>query len=146
MAPPLDRSPTHLLHRAGQCAADLFQAEVPDLTPRQLIVLMTVAGDEGVSQTKLGEVTGVDRSTLSDVVERLERKGLLQRSRSQEDARANAVKLTDEGRRVLTAAEPAARRVDKRVIGLLPRNQREAFLKALRSIVAALDPGSRGED
>ena len=30
----VDRSPSHLLHRAGQCAAEIFQAEVSDLTSR----------------------------------------------------------------------------------------------------------------
>ena len=134
----LDRSPIHLLHRAGQCAADIFQVEISDLTPRQLAVLMTVAKDEGASQTKLVETTGVDRSTLADIVRRLCRKGLLSRRRTREDARAYAVKLTDEGRRVLSAAVPAARRVDERVIGALPGKQREEFLTALTSIVEAL--------
>ena len=72
-----------------------------DLTPRQLAVLVTVANNEGLSQTGLVDRTGIDRSTLADIVRRLQRKGLLQRRRTKEDARAYAVKLTDEGRRVL---------------------------------------------
>ena len=138
MSSRIDRSPIHLLHRAGQCAADIFQTEISELTPRQLTVLMTVASDEGVSQTKLVEASGIDRSTLADLVRRLCRKGFLQRKRKREDARSYAVKLTDEGRRVLSAAGPAARRVDERVIGALPGKQREAFLTALASIVDAL--------
>jgi DNA-binding MarR family transcriptional regulator len=134
----LDRSPVHLLHRAGQCATDIFQAEISDLTPRQLAVLMTVASDEGASQSKLVDATGVDRSTLADIVRRLVRKGLLQRRRSREDARAYAVKLTDQGRRVLSIAVPAARRVDERVLGAVADKQREAFLTALSSIVETL--------
>lgn len=134
----LDRSPVHLLHRAGQCAVDIFQAEISDLTPRQLAILTTVASDEGASQTKLVDTTGIDRSTLADIVKRLVRKGLLQRRRTREDARAYAVKLTDEGRRVLTAANPVARRVDERLLGALPGKQREAFLTALASIVETL--------
>ena len=134
----LDRSSIHLLHRAGQCVADIFQAEISDLTPRQLAVLMTVAEDEGASQTKLVNATGVDRSTMADIVKRLVRKRLLQRRRTREDARAYAVKLTDEGRRVLSVARPALGRVDERVIGALPGKQREAFLTALVSIVEAL--------
>ena len=134
----LDRSPIHLLHRAGQCAGDIFQAEVSDLTPRQLAVLMTVASDEGASQTKLVNALGVDRTTLGDIVKRLCRKGLLQRRRMREDARAYAVKLTDRGRRMLNTALPAARRVDERVVGALPGKQREAFLTALASIVETL--------
>lgn len=47
----LNRSPIHLLHRAGQCAGDVFHAEmkVGGLTPRQLAVLITVSQNEGLS-------------------------------------------------------------------------------------------------
>ncbi len=95
----LARSPVHLLHRVGQCAEELFQAEIgdADLTARQLAVLTAVAQEEGLSQTGIVERTGIDRSTLADIVPRLSKKGLLQRRRTREDARAYAVKLTDEG-------------------------------------------------
>ncbi|MCK9911289.1 MarR family transcriptional regulator, partial [Microbacteriaceae bacterium K1510] len=79
-----------------------------DLTPRQYAVLVAVAQNEGVSQTLLVEKTGVDRSTLADIVRRMLKKGLLQRRRTKEDARAYSVKLTDEGWRVLKAADPLA--------------------------------------
>ena len=80
----LQRSPLHLLHRAGQCAGDVFNAEMQlgDLTPRQYAVLVTVAGNEGLSQTDLVESTGIDRSTLADIVRRMLKKGLLQRRRT----------------------------------------------------------------
>ena len=79
----LGKSPIHLLHRAGQCAGDLFAGKVPerDLTPRQFAVLLTVAQNEGLSQTGLVEKTGIDRSTLADIVRRMLKKGLLQRRR-----------------------------------------------------------------
>ena len=136
----LRRSPIHLLHRAGQCAGDIFHAEMGDrdLTPRQLAVLLAVAGHEGASQTDLVELTGVDRSTLADLVRRLQRKGLLQRRRTKADARTYAVKLTDEGRRMLRAAEPLGKRVDERVLDALPNKQREQFIDALVSIVGTL--------
>jgi len=136
----LSRSPIHLLHRAGQCAGDIFHAEIKDgdLTPRQLAVLMTVAQNEGLSQTGLVERTGIDRSTLADIVRRMQKKGLLQRRRTKEDARAYAVKLTDEGRRVLRSAEPLAKRVDERILEALPSKQREQFLDELSAIVETL--------
>jgi DNA-binding MarR family transcriptional regulator len=136
----LQRSPIHLLHRAGQCAGDIFQAEMMhgELTPRQFAVLYTVAKNEGLSQTGLVERTGIDRSTLADIVRRMQRKGLLQRRRTKEDARAYAVKLTEEGRRVLRAADPAARRVDQRILEGLPGKQREQFMNELQSIVDTL--------
>jgi DNA-binding MarR family transcriptional regulator len=136
----LHRSPIHLLHRAGQCAGDVFHAEMKDgeLTPRQLAVLMTVGQNEGLSQTGLVDRTGIDRSTLADIVRRMQRKGLLQRRRTKEDARAYAVKLTDEGRRVLRVAEPLARRVDERILDALPTRQRDQFINDLLTIVDTL--------
>lgn len=136
----LERSPIHLLHRAGQCASDIFTSEMGDagLTPRQFAILLSVAQNEGVSQTDLVERTGVDRSTLADIVRRMLRKGLLQRRRTKTDARAYAVKLTEEGWRVLRAAEPMVRRVDDRILAMLPAKQRDQFLSDLMTIVEAL--------
>ena len=136
----LNRSPIHLLHRAGQCAGDIFHSEmkIGGLTPRQLAVLMTVAQNEGLSQTGLVDRTGIDRSTLADIVRRMQRKGLLQRRRTREDARAYAVKLTDEGRRVLRIAEPVGKKVDERILEALPGKHREQFVDDLLAIVDAL--------
>ena len=136
----LERSPIHLLHRAGQCASDIFQGEMEagDLTPRQYAVLVAVSQNEGVSQTNLVEKTGVDRSTLADIVRRMLKKGLLQRRRTKEDARAYSVKLTEEGWRVLKAADPLAKRVDEKILAVLPGQQRERFLQDLHLIVKAL--------
>lgn len=136
----LDRSPTHLLHRANQCAADVFAAEMSnsDMTPRQFAVLVTVASHEGLSQTGLVERTGIDRSTLADIVRRMLKKGLLQRRRTREDARAYAVKLTEEGRRAMKSAENGARRADDRILAALPARQREQMLDELSTLVDQL--------
>ena len=136
----LDTSPIHLLHRAGQCAVDVFQAEigVEELTPRQYAILLTVAQHEGLSQTSLVERTGIDRSTLADIIRRLLKKGLIQRRRTKEDARAYAVRLTDAGTRMLKQLDPLARRVDDRILAALPGSQRERFVEDLNTIVRAL--------
>ena len=137
----LDRSPIHLLHRAGQCAGDVFLGEVgaSALTPRQYAVLTTVSQNEGLSQTDLVEKTGVDRSTLADIVRRMLKKGLLQRRRTKEDARAYAVRLTDEGKRVLASCEPLVKKVEDRILQSLPARHREQFIADLATIIDALD-------
>lgn len=136
----LEGSPIHLLHRAGQCAGDIFQSEMSrdELTPRQFAVLLTVAANEGLSQTQLVDLTGIDRSTLADIVRRLLKKGALQRRRTREDARAYAVKLTDDGRALLEKARPIAERVDAKILAALPEAERRAFLANLGVIVEAL--------
>ena len=109
-----------------------------DLTPRQYAILLTVAQNEGLSQTHLVEKTGIDRSTLADIVRRLLKKGLLQRRRTKDDARAYAVKLTEEGFRILKSAEPMAKKVDDRILAAIPNQQRERFVQDLNTIVKAL--------
>jgi MarR family transcriptional regulator, temperature-dependent positive regulator of motility len=138
---PIDRSPIHLLHRAHQAVGQIFAAgmRTNDLTPRQLAVLVAVAENEGLSQTDLVGRTGIDRSTLADVVKRLKGKGLLQRRRTKEDARAYAVKLTEEGHKVLRTAEPLAKRVEERILDALPAKRRAEFMSALASIVSTLE-------
>jgi DNA-binding MarR family transcriptional regulator len=136
----LARSPLHMLHRAGQCAGEIFHGEMQDadLTPRQYAVLLTVSMHEGISQTGLVEHTGIDRSTLADIVRRMLKKGLLQRRRTKEDARAYAVRLTEEGKRVLRQADPVYNRVDGRILDALPTKQRDQFIENLSVIVDAL--------
>lgn len=136
----LDISPLHLLHRASQCAVDVFQAEMTHegLTPRQFAVLVTVSRNEGLSQTDLVSQTGIDRSTLADVVRRMLKKGLLQRRRTREDARAYAVTLTDEGKASLRHAMPHTKLVDEKILAALPVTNRERFIKDLQSIISVL--------
>jgi MarR family transcriptional regulator, temperature-dependent positive regulator of motility len=99
------RSPLHLLHRAEQVASHLFNdGALGFTTPRQLAVLIAVSALEGCNLTAVIEHTGIDRSTTTDLVQRLVRKGLLQKRRSRQDIRAFVLRLTDEGRQLLRAA------------------------------------------
>jgi MarR family transcriptional regulator, temperature-dependent positive regulator of motility len=138
----LNQSPTHLVHRVAQCVSDIFSAEAKDtdLTPRQVAILSTVGENEGLSQTGIVARTGIDRSTVAEVVSRLKKKKLLERRRTRRDARAYSVTLTDEGRRVLRTIEPLAKKVDEHILAAVPPKDRAPFLAALLSIVATLQP------
>ena len=93
----------------------------------------------GVSNAIVSEfATPESRRQLADIVRRMQRKGLLQRRRTKEDARAYAVKLTDEGRKALRTAEPLARKVDDRILDALPDRQRDQFVNGLMAIVDTL--------
>lgn len=131
----------HLLHRVRQCAGELFQAEMAgiNITARQYVVLVTASQKEGLSQQDIIDSTGIDRSTVSQVVQTLIRKGLLRRRRTREDARTYAVTVTPHGRDVLKASEPIIGRIDEALIAALPPLRAGAFLESLRTIVGSLD-------
>lgn len=139
--PALDKSPSHLLHRALQLALDIYADEQGEggVTQRQYAVLAAVEAHEGLTQTDLVKVTGIDRSTLADMAARMMAKGLLERQRSVADARANAVSLTAAGRLALGEAKPRMAAADSRLLRLLSTAKREALTGALRDLVRAGD-------
>jgi DNA-binding MarR family transcriptional regulator len=100
----------------------IFDAEwakqVGDLnvSSSQYDILLAVQTHSPCSQTRLVEATGVDRSTLADVVRRLTKKGLLRRRRTKEDARAYAVALTPEGVNLLRKLAAVETKVGQRVL------------------------------
>jgi DNA-binding MarR family transcriptional regulator len=137
----LSQSVTHLLHRVLQLALD-YHAEASGpagLTQRQYTVLAAAGAADGVSQSDLVRATGIDRSTLADLVARMISKGLLERERSATDARANTVRLSDAGRLALSEGGKPATRSDERLLDLLPPKKRESFLKTLATLAAAAD-------
>jgi DNA-binding MarR family transcriptional regulator len=138
----LERSPSHLLHRALQLALDIYAEETgPDaLTQRQYAVLAAVAAHEGLTQTDLVHATGIDRSTLADLVARMIGKSLIARERSAADARANTVRLTDTGRAALAATGPRVAAADARILKLLPARKRDTFLGVLHDMGRAATP------
>ncbi len=139
----LSDSPGHLLHRAQQFAAERFTKAMAGakLTQRQFAVLHATAEEEGLTQTQLVKSTGIDRSTLAELVARMVKNGLLEREKLADDARANAVKLTPSGRDLLNAAMLGALEADKAILSALPKNKRASFLETLRRIAETLEKG-----
>jgi DNA-binding MarR family transcriptional regulator len=137
----LSQSVTHLLHRVLQLALD-YHAEASGpmgLTQRQYTVLAAAGAADGVSQSDLVRATGIDRSTLADLVARMMAKGLLERERSATDARANTVRVSQAGKLALTEGGKPAARSDARLLDLLPPKKRETFVKTLTTLAAAAD-------
>ena len=90
-----DHSIVDLLHRGSQVADDCFARAITvgGITPRQFAVLAAVARAPNANQTDIVHMTGIDRSTMADIVRRMVTKGLLLRRRTREDARAYAISL-----------------------------------------------------
>src|SRR5689334_4880662 len=97
-----------------------------DVTTTQYTVLVAAAEKDGSSQQDIINATGIDRSTVSQVVQLLIRKGLVKRRRTRHDARAYAVSLTEAGRDVLKAAEPIVERIELALVEALPASRAKA--------------------
>ena len=135
------RSFTHLLKRAVQYSGHLYMEEVgkSGLTHRQFTVLAAVDTAEGKSQTELVKSTGIDRSTLADLVARLMEQGHLQRKRSKEDARANAVRLTPVGKKALRMAQGGAEDIDRKLLSHFSASDRRVVSDCLAQLATEMD-------
>lgn len=137
----LTESPSHLLRRAEQFAAEMFvSSELRDgVTLRQSVLLAAIAESEGASQSDLVRMTGVDRSTLAEMMARMEHRGLIARAAARDDGRAKSVRLTAQGRRRLDDALPAMRHVDRALLAAIPAANRPLFRALLVSLAEAAD-------
>ena len=144
----LEDAPSYLMRRCQQLFGDLYARETNgrDLTRQQFMVLAALENNDGVSQTALVEMTNIDRSTLAEMVRRMLERGLLSRERTEEDARANAVAITQFGRKALKSARAASDRAERALLEALPAAERGRFVKSLATIASAAATFANGAE
>jgi DNA-binding MarR family transcriptional regulator len=123
---------THVAHRevAERALASL------GLGVKEFGALSVLVQEGPLSQQRLGERQGVDRTTMVAVVDALEQAKLVERRRDPSDRRAYSLHATPKGRRVLERARTAANRAeDEFMAPLAPADRRriKALLRALLS-------------
>jgi DNA-binding MarR family transcriptional regulator len=135
----LHAAPGHLLRRCQQIAIELYMQEVgaDGPTPRQFAVLLTVGQKPGLNQIDLVRLTGIDRSTIAEMVGRLIERNLLRRQRTKRDQRSNELHLTPAGAALVAAALPGVRRAQARIMAPLPPATRATFIRALQTLASA---------
>lgn len=139
MADVLNTRPGFLIRRLHQIHLALFaeECEPYGVTPVQFSILTVTAATPGIEQGELAQQIGVDRTTLANVLARLETRALLTRAVAASDRRVKLVTLTATGRRILKTMQGAAERAHARTIEALPPDQRAAFMAALTALVSA---------
>lgn len=139
----LATSPLHMLHRAVQAVTEIYQAEMSghDLTARQYAVLVALVHADGMSQSELVDATGIDRSTMADIVRRMLKKGIIQRKRDKDDARAYEVRVTEEGVRLFKTVAPIIQRIEDKLLSALKGKRVDEFVANLGMIVGASNGG-----
>src|SRR5258705_7402907 len=91
--------PGYLFRRMQQIAVAIFVEECRayDLTPVQYAALVAIRTHPGIDATRLSAVIAFDRSTLGNVIERLQAKQYIERKPAPEDRRGKKPFLTKSG-------------------------------------------------
>ena len=142
-AVPIETQPGHLIRRLQQFAVALFMDETQglDLTPVQFAALAAAQRQPGMDQRTLAGTIGFDTSTTGGVIDRLEGRGLIQRSASPDDRRVRLINLTAAGADMLQTVTPRMFAAQERILEPLPEEQRAAFMGMLERLVRAHQDG-----
>lgn len=126
----------HLIRRLHQQSMQVFQMQTQaagfDLTSVQFAALDVVARQPGIDQASLASAISFDRATIGGVIDRLERKGLVQRTVSAHDRRARHLQLTPEGMALLDILRPVVHALQNDILAPLSVAERDAFMHLAR--------------
>ena len=138
-------APGYLFRRMQQIAVSIFVEECRalDLTPVQYAALVAIHTHPGIDATRLSAVIAFDRSTLGNVIERLEAKKLIERKPSPEDKRVKLLYLTRAGAALLRDIMPAVDRAQVRMLQPLKPANRKALMGLLSQLVDLNNEASR---
>ncbi len=120
--------------RANQLFEDLTRQTA--ITARQYGALLTLHQKSAMTLTELAAEIFVDRSTLTEMVRRLVREGLVSRNGNGEDRRSVVVALTAEGEAAVIRLTPGAAQVQDVLLAPLTQAERRQLLRWMKLIAA----------
>jgi DNA-binding MarR family transcriptional regulator len=137
--------PGHLVRRLQQIAVAIFMTETAEfgITPVQYSALLAVRNHRGIDQTTLTEIIAYDRSTIGEVVKRLENKRLIRRATGNEDRRAKLLYITPAGRRLLSRLKKVVDIAQDKIVAPLTDEDRATFMRIMRTLVDLNNDHSR---
>jgi len=100
----------------------------------QFGTLLLIEGNPGVSQSSVAEALRFDRSTLVQIIDRLEGRDLVVREVSAKDRRSHALRLTGEGAKLLAELKEIALRHEEDIAHRLSAEERATLMRLLERV------------
>lgn len=131
--------PGFLIRRLHQIHTWLFAEEAAgfNITAVQFSLLTSLAEHGQMDQNTVALEIGLERSSVAEVLPRLEDRGLIERTPSERDKRVKLVKLSRKGRLLVQKMQAAVERAHARTIEALPEAERDLFMLQLIRLVEA---------
>lgn len=98
-------------------------------------ILMMLDKHGSITQRQLTDLAGVRSASLSEILSKLEHRGLIERSKNADDKRNIDVKLTDAGKNAVTSSQDARRKNEKELFSCLTEDEIEIFSKTLDKLI-----------
>ena len=136
---PLPRAPISMVRRLAQItlaiAAEVFEAE--DWNVLEFGVLMHLSREPDLDQISLAARIGVDRTNIGVILDRMEKRGMIDRHVDAQDRRARIPRLTRLGADTLARLAPKTAHIRDKLFAPLTERERETFYDLLERMIAA---------
>jgi DNA-binding MarR family transcriptional regulator len=132
----LDRSVGFLLNRAARSMKRTLEARLATygITASQYVILAILEKKDGLSQTQLGNRLNFDNPTVTGVIDRMERDGLVERRRTSSDRRVINIFLSDKAKTILSEITTIAEEVNDRAVGEYSAKEKSHLITMLNTI------------
>ena len=131
----------HLIRRAQQRHAALWQEQVSaDVSSVQYAALAVLERLPGASQSELGAELDLDRSTVADIVSRLDRRGVIERLPHDSDRRRYSLTLTKAGLAEVNRLRPLVVQANARLTEPLSAGELSTLRTLLERILEEQGP------
>ncbi len=127
---------TQLLKNAASCCEKHLSValEGMDVSPCQALVLMEIAGD-AMTMSGLSRILHCHKSNITQIIEALVAKGLIERTMSTEDRRVARLQLTSKGARALKEARMAMGKMTAKCLSIFSVSEKRQLKKLLQRYV-----------
>ena len=134
---PSDRLALLALQRATHATLQLIATELVDLdlTASEINALANLADGQARTVSQLGSAVGTRPTTLTSVLDRLERRGHITRGTLAGDRRSVLIQLTDSGRAAAAAIRQTLTDLEHRALDGLPRGAITGFFAVLDALM-----------
>jgi DNA-binding MarR family transcriptional regulator len=132
----LDGSIGFLLARTARSMKRALEARLSayNITASQYVVLSVLDEQDGISLSQLGQLLYFDNPTITGIMDRMERDGLVERRRIADDRRVINIFLTGQGRELLKEIEPIAEAMNQEALIDFSPKQKADFVKKLNIV------------
>ncbi|MFT5791603.1 MAG: DNA-binding MarR family transcriptional regulator [Saprospiraceae bacterium] len=118
---------------------ETFKKHDLDLTKEQMIVLKRLHDKDGLSQNKLAFLTLRNKSSLTRLLSKMEKKQYINRKQNKDDKRINLVYLTGLGKEVFKKTKPVIQEMITKMEQNISDSEKQQIIKTLKKIQLNFD-------
>ncbi len=116
-----------------------FKDNGVDLTKEQMVVLKKLHEQDGLSQNELAFLVLRNKSSLTRLLSKMEKKGYIKRKQSKEDKRINNVFLTGSGKEIFNKSKPLIKDLIETMEQNISNSEKQQIIKTLKKIQTNFD-------